>query len=97
MNLVLFALLLIVFAVISKVIGCGLGAKVSGMTSHQSLVVGIGMVAKSEVALMVAQKGINAGMIDPGILPAIILTVICSALITPILLKASIAKGPELS
>ena len=47
MNLFFFALLLIVFAVISKVIGCGLGAKVSGMTSHQSLVVGIGMVVNT--------------------------------------------------
>jgi len=97
MNLVVFALLLIVFAVISKIIGCGIGAKLSGMSSHQSLVVGIGMVARSEVALMVAQKGINAGMIDSSILPAIILTVISSALITPILLKASISKGPELA
>ena len=55
------------------------------------------MVARSEVALMVAQKGINAGMIDPVILPAIVLSVIASALLTPILLKLSIAKGPELT
>lgn len=96
LHLFVFALLLIVAAVISKIIGCGLGAKASGMSGHQSLVVGIGMVARSEVALMVAQKGINAGMIDASILPAIILTVICSALITPILLKLSISKGPEL-
>ena len=54
------------------------------------------MVARSEVALMVAQKGIDAGMIDSRILPAIILSVICSALITPILLKACVAKNPEL-
>ena len=70
---------------------------VSGVkTVRLSLVVGIGMVARSEVALMVAQKGINAGMIDPVILPAIVLSVIASALVTPILLKLSISKGPEL-
>ena len=92
----IFALLLIVAAVISKIIGCGLGGKICGLGSHQSLVVGIGMVARSEVALMVAQKGINAGMIDPVILPAIVLSVIASALVTPILLKLSISKGPEL-
>lgn len=96
-QLLVFALVLVVFAIISKIIGCGLGARISGMTSHQSLVVGIGMVARSEVALMVAQKGINAGMIDPSILPAIIVTVIVSALATPILLKLSISKGPELA
>lgn len=96
-SLLLFALILVIFAILSKIIGCGLGAKLSGMSGHQSLVVGIGMVARSEVALMVAQKGIAAGMIDPSILPAIVLTVIVSALATPILLKLSISRGPELA
>ena len=36
-------------------------------------------------------------MIDPSILPAIILAVIASALLTPVLLKLSISKGPELA
>ena len=62
-----------------------------------SLVVGIGMVARSEVALMVAQKGIDAGMIDPVILPAIVMSVIACALLTPVLLKVTISKGPELA
>ncbi|MDO4621729.1 MAG: cation:proton antiporter [Eubacteriales bacterium] len=95
-SILLFALILAIFGVISKIAGCGLGAKVCGMTSHQSLVVGIGMVARSEVALMVAQKGIDAGMIDAKILPAIVLSVVVSGLVTPILLKAAISKGPEL-
>ena len=93
----IFALLLVLAAVLSKIVGCGLGGKLCRMTNHQSLVVGIGMVARSEVALMVAQKGINAGMIDPVILPAIVLSVIVSALLTPVLLKLSISRGPELA
>lgn len=96
-DILIFALLLIVLAVLSKIIGCGLGGKLCKLTNHQSLVIGIGMVARSEVALMVAQKGINAGMIDPVILPAIVLSVIASALLTPVLLKLSISKGPELA
>lgn len=95
-EILVFALLLIVAAVLSKIIGCGFGGKLCGLTNHVSLVIGIGMVARSEVALMVAQKGINADMIDPVILPAIVLSVIASALLTPILLKFSISKGPEL-
>ena len=95
-EILVFALLLVVFAVISKIIGCGLGGKLCRMSNHQALVVGIGMVARSEVALMVAQKGIAAGMIDPVILPAIVLSIIASALVTPILLKTAISKGPEL-
>lgn len=95
-EILVFALLLVVFAVISKIIGCGLGGKLCRMSNHQALVVGIGMVARSEVALMVAQKGIAAGMIDPVILPAIVLSIIASALVTPILLKTAISKGPVL-
>ena len=95
-NIAFFAILLVIAAVLSKVVGCGLGGLCCRMTRHQSLVVGIGMVARSEVALMVAQKGIAAGMIDGVILPAIVLSVIATSLVTPVLLKLSISKGPAL-
>lgn len=96
-EIVIFALVLLVAAVISKVIGCGLAGRLTGMSQHESIVTGIGMVARGEVALMVAQKGINAGMIDPVILPAVVMCVICCALLTPVLLKLSISRGPELA
>ena len=95
-ELLVFALVLLAAAVLSKIVGCGLGARITGMTGHESVVVGVGMVSRSEVALMVAQKGIDAGMIDPGVLPAIVLSVIASALLTPVMLKVAVAKGPDL-
>lgn len=94
--IVVFAVLLVLAAIVSKIIGCGLAGRLCGMSRHQSLVVGIGMVARGEVALMVAQKGIDAGMIDPAILPAVILSVIAAALCTPVLLKLAVSRGPEL-
>jgi len=97
MEILVFALVLLVAAVLSKIIGCGVAARLSGMTSHEATVTGIGMVARGEVALMVAQKGINAGMIDPVILPAVVLCVVCCALLTPVLLKLSISRSPELA
>ena len=93
-EILLFALLLIVAAVISKIMGCGLGAKLCGMSGHQSLVVGIGIVARSEVALMVAQKGLDSGLIPEVALPAIVLSIVASALVTPILLKIAVGKNP---
>ncbi len=96
-EIVIFALVLLAAAVLSKIIGCGAAARLTGMTNHESLVTGIGMVARGEVALMVAQKGINAGMIDPVILPAVVMSVICCALLTPVLLKLTISRGPELA
>ena len=58
-----------------------------GLTNKEALSVGVGMVARGEVAFMVAQKGINSGIIDEKIFPAVVLAVIGATLITPILLK----------
>ncbi len=86
-KVLLFAAVLFFMAVITKIIGCGLGARIFKMSRKDSLRVGVGMVARGEVALMVAQKGITSGNINPDILPAIVLCVILAALITPVLLK----------
>lgn len=86
-SILLFALCLAVMAVITKIIGCGLGAKICKMPNREALGVGVGMVARGEVALMVAQKGIDSGNIDPAVFPAIVLCVVIAALITPVLLK----------
>lgn len=94
-NIIVFALVLAVMAVITKIIGCGLGAKICKMTPHESLTVGVGMVARGEVALMVAQKGIESGNIDPKVFPVIVLCVVIAALITPVLLKLVISKGDK--
>ena len=88
-----FALVLAVMAVITKVVGCGFAAKMTKMTNRESLTVGIGMVARGEVALMVAQKGIDGGYIDSSVFPAIVLCVVIAALITPVLLKLSLSHG----
>ena len=96
-EILLFAVVLLIAAIISKIIGCGAAGRLTGMTKHESLVTGIGMVARGEVALMVAQKGITAGMINPAILPAVVLSVICCALLTPVLLELAITKGPDLA
>ena len=92
MKILLFALVLLVAAVATKIVGCGIGARLCRMKNRESLCIGAGMVARGEVALMVAQKGINAGYIPTSILPAIVFCVVCAALITPVLLKVSFGK-----
>lgn len=92
-QILLFALVLAVMAVMTKIAGCGLAAKATKMNGRESLTVGIGMVARGEVALMVAQKGIDGGYIDPSVFPAIVLCVVVAALITPVLLKLSLSHG----
>lgn len=83
----IFAIILIVIAILSKVVGCGLGAKICGCTGKEAFQVGIGMISRGEVALIVAQKGYASGMLDDVLFAPIVLVVIVTTLITPILLK----------
>ena len=82
-----FAIILLVIAILSKVVGCGLGAKICGCTGKEAFQVGIGMISRGEVALIVAQKGYASGMLDDVLFAPIVLVVIVTTLITPILLK----------
>jgi len=87
-ELILFTLALLIVAILSKIVGCGLGAKICGFSNMDSLAIGVGMISRGEVALSVAQKGEQAGLISSTLFPAIVLVVIVTTLITPILLKA---------
>ena len=86
-KLVLFAVVLTVVAILSKIIGCGLGARMMGFQTYDAISIGLGMVSRGEVALIVAQKGAQAGLINSEMFPPIVLVVIVTTLVTPILLK----------
>lgn len=94
-TLLLFSIVLLVIAILTKVIGCGLGAKLCRFTSHESICVGVGMISRGEVALIVAQKGSQAGLVDAHMFPAVVLVVIVTTLITPILLKLVMKRDPK--
>ncbi|MDO4271216.1 MAG: cation:proton antiporter [Eubacteriales bacterium] len=91
-TIVLFAIALTATAILSKIIGCGLGARVMGFQTYDAFSIGLGMVSRGEVALIVAQKGSQAGLIDPHLFPPIVLMVIVTTLITPILLKVGMKR-----
>ena len=95
MVVVMFAIVLTIVAVISKIIGCGLGCKLFKYTNKESLQVGIGMVSRGEVALIVANKGFNAGLINSSLLGPIIIVVIATTILSPILLKMSYSSKKE--
>lgn len=90
----LFAVILTVIAIITKMIGCGLGAKICKFTWKESLQTGVGMISRGEVALIVAEKGRQVGLINEDLFAPIILVVIITTLITPILLKV-VFKGDK--
>jgi Kef-type K+ transport system membrane component KefB len=82
------ALILIVAAVISKVIGCYLPARFAGKMSHtESLVVGIGMVPRGEVGLIIAGAGLLSGAIGRELFGAAVAVSLITTLVTPAMLK----------
>ena len=85
-SLILFSLILLAIAILTKVLGCSLGAKLCKYTTKESLQIGVGMISRGEVALIVAQKGYQAGMLNDDLFAPIVLVVIVTTLITPILL-----------
>lgn len=90
-----FSIVLLIIAILTKVLGCGLGAKLFKFTNHEALAVGVGMISRGEVALIVAQKGAAAGLINTDLFPAIVLVVVVTTLVTPILLKLVMNKEPK--
>ncbi|MHB8618229.1 MAG: cation:proton antiporter [Chloroflexota bacterium] len=89
-----FVLVVSLLAVLAKIVGCGLGARLSGLTTAQSLVVGVGMISRGEVALIVASLAMTAGVISHAILSATVLVVVVTTLITPPLLRLTLRRVP---
>ena len=81
-------------ALITKIIGCGLAAKVCRFSWADSLKVGVGMMTRGEVALIVAQKGLDIGVVDPVYFTAVILLIVVSSVATPLVLKVLFTKAP---
>ena len=87
MTLVIFAVLLTVIAVLTKVVGCGVGSLLCKYSSRDSLRIGIGMVSRGEVALIVAGKGAAVGLLGTNFLGPVVIVVLITTIITPVLLK----------
>ena len=92
-TILLFSVCFVVVALITKIIGCGLAAKVCRFSWPDSLKVGVGMMTRGEVALIVAQKGLGVGVVDSVFFTAVILLIVASSIITPLVLKGLFAKG----
>lgn len=86
-SMLIFTLMLIVIAILTKITGCGLSAKLCRYSNNESLQIGIGMISRGEVALIIANKGVALGLLNKKYFGPIIVVVIVTALITPILLK----------
>ncbi|MCZ7362250.1 MAG: cation:proton antiporter [Candidatus Methanoperedens sp.] len=87
MDLVGFLLLLSIVAVLTKVIGCGIPAKLTGMNLKDSLIVGFGMSPRGEVAMIIALIGLNQKLIKQDTYITLVLMSLLTTIITPLLLR----------
>jgi Kef-type K+ transport system membrane component KefB len=86
-SLGLFVLLLIVVAVLSKLAGCGITAKLLGNNFKDSMVIGFGMAPRGEVAMIVALIGLNQKLINQDVYSALVLMSLVTTIVTPLILR----------
>ena len=89
-----FGLVYVAAALLGKLLGCGLGAKLCRFSFKDSLRVGLGMMVRAEVVLICTERGVASGLVAPEVFPFVILIILLSSILTPIGLKLSY-KGEE--
>lgn len=94
-SIILFSLGFVLVGLISKIIGCGLMAKLCKFNRNDSLKIGVGMMTRGEVALIVSQKGLSVGLLESVYFTSVILLIIVSSIATPIILKLLYSKDKQ--
>jgi len=87
-DVVPMAIVISVIAILSKLIGCSLGAITRG--ERTALIIGAGMVPRGEVGIVVAMIGLNMETIGQDIYSVIILVSVVTTLYAPFLIKTVI-------
>lgn len=93
-TVVVFSIILTIVAILTKVLGCGLGAKLCHYKNYQAIRIGVGMISRGEVALIVASKGAALGLMGSQLMGPVVIVVIITTIIAPILLKPVFKLGP---
>ena len=87
LHLTWFVLALTAVALLTKLIGCGLPARLSRMSTRDSLTIGMGMVPRGEVAMIVALIGLNRDLIMQDTYAAVVLMSLLTTIIPPLIMR----------
>ncbi|MFH0768894.1 MAG: cation:proton antiporter, partial [Chloroflexota bacterium] len=82
-----FVLALSAVAILTKIIGCGIPAIIQRMSIKDSMIIGVGMVPRGEVAMIVALIGLNQNLINQSTYSALILMSLLTTIIPPLILR----------
>lgn len=86
-EIMIFSAAFVAVALVTKIMGCGMMARICGFSGDDSLKIGVGMMTRGEVALIVAQKGLAVGLLNSVYFTSVIFLIIISSIVTPIILK----------
>jgi Kef-type K+ transport system membrane component KefB len=92
LNMLWFALAFIAAGISGKIIGAYSMSRLRGLERRESLAIGVGMIARGEVALVVMNKGVTGGVIGQEYLAIVVALVIVSSLLAPIFLRLCFNK-----
>jgi Kef-type K+ transport system membrane component KefB len=92
-----FTAILVLVAIVTKAVGCGLFARLSGFDTTASVRVGVGMISRGEVGLIVAGYGLANGLIGIDVFSAAVITVLVTTMVTPPLLRLVFSPPPYVS
>ncbi len=94
-----FAGLMLIIALISKLGGCGLGAKLGGFNNQELLQLGVCMISRGEVGLIIASLGLSVGVFraDQPLFASLFLVIVLTTVVTPIFVRQVFPKGEQAS
>ncbi|MBD8501034.1 cation:proton antiporter [Paenibacillus arenosi] len=90
-----FIIVFTIIAILTKLIGSGLGARLTGFDRKSSIGIGAGMVSRGEVALIIATTGLAGNLFDVQYFTPIVIVVIMTTLVTPPFLKIAFKDKPS--
>lgn len=92
-DVLILSAIVIVIAIVSKLLGCGLPSLLFLRDKSKAMIVGIGMISRGEVGLIVAGIGVTSGVLSSDIYTTVIIMVAVTTLITPMWLRKAYAKA----
>ena len=92
-----FVIVMTILAFLNKLVGCGTGAYLSGFNFNSSYVVGSGMIARGEMALITAQIGYQAHLLSSMYYSDVITVIIVATVLAPFILKHALVKANEVT
>lgn len=92
-----FIVILTLICIFTKLVGSGLGARLTGFNLRQSMAIGSGMISRGEVALILMTSSTGSHLLTGSTYTSIVLVVIITTLVTPPLLKKTFQARPSQS